>query len=88
MAEPTVTDTTTDRCCAPERQATCCEPSAKADCCGHGEGCRCDASSTTTSALADAGLTDIEIRETHLVHEQAALAIVRARKPTERPVTV
>jgi arsenite methyltransferase len=37
-----------------------------------------------TSALADAGLTDIEIRETHRVHEQAASAIVRARKPTER----
>ncbi len=45
MAELTVTDTTTDRCCAPERQATCCEPSAKADCCGHGEGCGCDAGS-------------------------------------------
>jgi arsenite methyltransferase len=38
-----------------------------------------------TSALADAGLTDIEIRETHRVHGQAASAIVRARKPTERP---
>ncbi len=38
-----------------------------------------------TSALADAGLTDIEIRETHRVHEQAASAIVRARKPNERP---
>ena len=32
-------------------------------------------------ALADAGLVDIEIRETHRVHEQAASAIVRARKP-------
>jgi SAM-dependent methyltransferase len=32
-------------------------------------------------ALADAGLTDIEIRETHRVHEHAAAAIVRARKP-------
>jgi arsenite methyltransferase len=32
-------------------------------------------------ALADAGLTDIEIRETHRVHEHAASAIVRARKP-------
>jgi arsenite methyltransferase len=38
-----------------------------------------------TSALADAGLTDIEIRETHRVHEQAVSAIVRARKRTERP---
>ncbi len=38
-----------------------------------------------TSALADAGLTDIEIRQTHRVHEQAASAIVRARKPNERP---
>jgi arsenite methyltransferase len=32
--------------------------------------------------LADAGLTDIEIRETHRVHEHASSAIVRARKPT------
>jgi ubiquinone/menaquinone biosynthesis C-methylase UbiE len=33
-----------------------------------------------TQALLDAGLTDIEIRETHRVHPQAASAIVRARK--------
>jgi ubiquinone/menaquinone biosynthesis C-methylase UbiE len=32
-------------------------------------------------ALLDAGLTDIEIRETHRVHEHASAAIVRARKP-------
>lgn len=32
------------------------------------------------SALADAGLTDIEIRETHRVHPQAASAIIRANK--------
>jgi SAM-dependent methyltransferase len=32
-------------------------------------------------ALHDAGLTDVEIRETHRVHEHAAAAIVRARKP-------
>jgi arsenite methyltransferase len=31
--------------------------------------------------LADAGLTDIEIIETHRVHEHASSAIVRARKP-------
>jgi arsenite methyltransferase len=31
--------------------------------------------------LADEGLVDIEIRETHRVHEHAASAIVRARKP-------
>ena len=31
-------------------------------------------------ALADAGLTDVEIRETHRVHPQAASAIIRARK--------
>ena len=31
--------------------------------------------------LADAGLTDIEINETHRVHEHASSAIVRARKP-------
>jgi ubiquinone/menaquinone biosynthesis C-methylase UbiE len=33
------------------------------------------------SALTAAGLTDIEIRETHRVHEHAAAAIVRAAKP-------
>ena len=32
-------------------------------------------------ALTDAGLTEIEIRETHRVHEHASSAIVRARKP-------
>ena len=33
------------------------------------------------AALAGAGLVDIEIRETHRVHDQAASAIIRARKP-------
>jgi arsenite methyltransferase len=32
-------------------------------------------------ALAAAGLSDVEIRETHRVHEHAAAAIIRARKP-------
>jgi ubiquinone/menaquinone biosynthesis C-methylase UbiE len=32
-------------------------------------------------ALTDAGLIDLEIRETHRVHEHASSAIVRARKP-------
>ena len=32
-------------------------------------------------ALADAGLVDVEITETHRVHGHAASAIVRARKP-------
>jgi arsenite methyltransferase len=32
-------------------------------------------------ALADAGLTEIEVHETHRVHEHASSAIVRARKP-------
>jgi arsenite methyltransferase len=32
-------------------------------------------------ALTAAGLTDIEINETHRVHEHASSAIVRARKP-------
>jgi arsenite methyltransferase len=32
-------------------------------------------------ALSDAGLTEIEIRDTHRVHEHASSAIVRARKP-------
>ena len=33
------------------------------------------------AALAAAGLTDVEVRETHRVHEHARSAIVRARKP-------
>jgi arsenite methyltransferase len=33
------------------------------------------------AALSDAGLTDVDIRVTHRVHEQATSAIVRARKP-------
>jgi len=32
-------------------------------------------------ALAEAGLSEIEIQETHRVHEHASSAIVRARKP-------
>ena len=32
-------------------------------------------------ALTDAGLTDVEVRETHRVHEHAGSAIVRAKKP-------
>ena len=32
-------------------------------------------------ALRDAGLTEVEIRATHRVHEHASSAIVRARKP-------
>ncbi len=35
-------------------------------------------------ALHDAGLEDVEIRETHRVHEHAASAIIRARKPATR----
>ena len=35
-------------------------------------------------ALSDAGLVDIDIRETHRVHAQAASAIIRAAKPTGR----
>ena len=34
-----------------------------------------------TQYLADAGLTEIEITETHRVHERAGSAIIRARKP-------
>ena len=34
-------------------------------------------------ALADAGFADLEIRETHRVHEHAGSAIIRARKPTQ-----
>ena len=36
-----------------------------------------------TQALADAGLVEVEIHETHRVHAQAGSAIVRARKPVE-----
>jgi hypothetical protein len=32
-------------------------------------------------ALLAAGLVDVEIRETHRVHEHAGSAIIRARKP-------
>jgi arsenite methyltransferase len=32
-------------------------------------------------SLAEAGLSDIEVRETHRVHEHATSAIIRARKP-------
>ena len=35
------------------------------------------------AALTAAGLTDVEIRETHRVHDQAISAIVRARKPQD-----
>ncbi|HEX6391785.1 MAG TPA: arsenite methyltransferase [Solirubrobacteraceae bacterium] len=33
------------------------------------------------AALADAGLVDVSIRETHRVHDHAGSAIIRARKP-------
>jgi hypothetical protein len=33
------------------------------------------------AVLSEAGLGEIEIRETHRVHEHAVAAIVRARKP-------
>jgi arsenite methyltransferase len=36
-----------------------------------------------TRYLVDAGLTDIEITETHRVHEHAGSAIIRARKPID-----
>jgi arsenite methyltransferase len=32
-------------------------------------------------SLADAGLVDVEVRETHRVHQHASSAIIRARKP-------
>ena len=34
-----------------------------------------------TRYLTEAGLTDIEITETHRVHEHAGSSIIRARKP-------
>ena len=46
----------------------------------------CIAGALTRGSYAEllqrAGLTDIEINETHRVHEHAASAIIRARKPT------
>jgi arsenite methyltransferase len=36
------------------------------------------------AAIHDAGLEDIEIRETHRVHEHAGAVIIRARKPAQR----
>ncbi len=41
-----------------------------------------------TRALTGAGLTGVEIDETHRVHASAASAIVRARKPAGRGVTL
>jgi arsenite methyltransferase len=41
----------------------------------------CIAGDEFEHALRDAGLTDIEIRETHRVHAHAGSAIIRARKP-------
>jgi len=40
------------------------------------------------AALTDAGLVAIEVRETHRVHDQAAAAILRARKPSAPMVSV
>ncbi len=37
-----------------------------------------------TSVLREAGFDDIEVRKTHRVHEHAAAAIIRARKPSAR----
>jgi len=37
-------------------------------------------------ALASAGLIDVEIHETHRVHEHAAAAIIRAHKAAEAEV--
>lgn len=82
-------------CRAPEQRASCCESSDKAECCCHGGMCDCNAvrsdvreriAVTLTrqefeEALAHAGLADVEIRQTHRVHEHAAAAIVHARKP-------
>ena len=34
-------------------------------------------------ALSGAGFDDVEIRETHRVHQHAASAVVRARKPED-----
>ena len=36
------------------------------------------------AGLRAAGFTDVEIRETHRVHEHAASAIIRARLPAQR----
>lgn len=38
--------------------------------------------------LTDAGCQEIEIQEAHRVHQYAASAIIRARKPQENPNSV
>ena len=40
------------------------------------------------AGLAAAGFTDVEIRETHRVHQFATSAIIRARKPVNPRLTV
>ena len=68
-------------CCAPEVQASCCEPSAKAECCdsSHGDGCGCAAGDTAP----ESGDIREPVRERHVAAaEQAASAIIRARRPT------
>lgn len=35
-------------------------------------------------ALGEAGFRDVELREAHRVHELAAAAIIRARKPANQ----
>jgi arsenite methyltransferase len=37
---------------------------------------------TKTDEALTAGLEDVEITETHRVHDKAASAIIRARKPS------
>jgi ubiquinone/menaquinone biosynthesis C-methylase UbiE len=37
------------------------------------------------AALADAGLGELEVRQTHRVHDKANAAIIRARKPHTAP---
>jgi arsenite methyltransferase len=37
-----------------------------------------------STVLRDAGFEDVEVRETHRVHEHAVAAIIRARKPSAR----
>jgi hypothetical protein len=80
-------------CCEPSEKGDCC--ARESSTCGCSAGQTSDdvdvreqvreryaaAARDFEQALGDAGTTDIEICETHRVHEHAAAAIIRARKP-------
>jgi hypothetical protein len=81
-------------CCSPEARAECCERADKDACCGEAR-CGCEAGvrpddlreparARLEGAPAEAGLVDVEIRQTHRVHEHAGAAIIHAIEPGQR----